>query len=371
MRGLRRIAALLGLIGCLLAAGARADAQPLPERRLLVPAFQGADELGTRVANVLALQIHRTFRANDGKQPGEPFGRGTLLWDPEPLGEMSYAEAIRRAMGIGDALDLSSLAHLVLWGRAYTLGDDVVVQAYLTATPVLFRLTRPRHELWTVEYRADGADQAIRLTADLPSNHFAFAPVLLSREAVRRYRSIPALTLYADRTFTRPVGQIGPAFRALRYEPGAVFLRSGDTEGWVPLPDLSKGESEVSIFTSAVFRLLRADWAGASTLLERVLQIPRLPRSVRIDALLLQGLAQEKQGRSGLDWIRKALQLNPYRVETCRYLLQAEITALGREPSNAHPAEALEHSLARCRTLFDPNEEWLQNVDAVLASFRR
>jgi hypothetical protein len=369
VRSPQRLAATLGL-ACSLLLSAAADQRPPFERRMLVPAFQGAGELGTRAANVLALQVHRTFRSSDGERPGEAFGRGTLLWDPVPLREMSYAEATRRAMGMQETLDLSALAHLVLWGRAYTLGEDVVVQAYLTATPVLFRLTDPRYELWTVDYRPPGAERPIRLSADLPSGHFAFAPVLLSRDAVERYRSIPALTIYADRAFTQPAGKIGPAFRALRYVPGAVFLRSGDVEGWVPLPDLGTGESEVSIFASALFRVLRADWAGAAVLLERVLAMPALPRSIRIDALLLQGLVHEKQGRSGLEWIRPAHELNPYRIEACRYLVQAEVTALVRGDSPAAPAAALADSLSRCRILFDFDDEWLNHADAILASIQ-
>lgn len=363
MRGWRHIARLLGLVGALVSAGTWADEQI--KRRILVPSFQGADELGTRAANVLALQVKRTFRSNDEKQPGEPFGRGTLLWDPKPMREMTYAEAMRRA------LDLGSLAHLVLWGRAYTLGDDVVVQAYLTATPVLLRLTEHRHELWTVAYRPDEANQAIRLTADLPSHHFAFAPVLIPRAAVKHYRDIPALTIYADRAFTQPVGLIGKEFRALRYEPGAVYLRSADAKGWVPLPNLSEGESEVSVFTSAIFRLLRSDWGGASELLNRVLEMPKLPRGIRIDALLLQGLAQEKRGRSGLEWFRAAFELNPFRMETCRYLVQAEVAALGRNTSTERSTAGLEKSLAQCRILFNPKDEWLNNVEIIVASLRR
>lgn len=363
MRGRRLFAGLLVLLGGFLAAVAWA--QDGTQRRILVPSFQGADELGTRAANVLALQISRTFRASDGKRSGEPFGRGVLLWDPEPMGEMSYAGAMRRAMDIG------TLAHLILWGRAYTLGDDVVVQAYLTATPVLFRLTEPRHELWSVEYRPDDADRKITLISDLPSSHFTFAPVVLSDDAIRHYRSIPALTIFADRDFTEPVGRIGKEYRALRYESDAVYLRSGEAEGWVPLPNLSDRESEVSVFASALFRLLRGDWEGASVLLKRTLEMPQLPRSIRIDALLLQGLAAEQRGHSGLEWIQAALELNPYRVEACRYAVQAEVAALARKPPNARSSEALGSRLAQCRILFDPQDEWLKNVDSILTSLRR
>jgi hypothetical protein len=356
---------LAGLLFALSVSGAAADDRlPSHWRTLLVPAFDGAGELGTRVANVLALQIYRTLRAGDSVQSGEPFGRGVLAWDPQPLNEMSFDSAVRRA------LNLDNPAQLILWGRAYTLGEDVVVQAYLTATPVLFRLTGDRREVWRVEYRIDGVEKPIALTADLPSSHFAFAPVVLSREAVKRYRSIPALTIYEDRGFTKPKGQMGLSSRALRFETGAVFLRSEDIVGWVPLPDLSERESEVSIFSGAVLRLLRGDWEGADTLLQRVLEMPQLPRSIRIDALLLRGLAREKQGMSGLEWIQQAFELNPYRSETCRYLVQAELAALVRARPNGRTAANLNGALSRCRVLFDPNDEWLSHADTIVSSMQ-
>jgi hypothetical protein len=353
---------LTGLLFAVGISGPAADNGPQKQfRTLLVPAFQGADELGTRAANVLALQIYRTFRASDGVQPGEPFGRGILAWDPEPLSEMTFDAALRRA------LNLDNPAQLILWGRAYTLGDDVVVQTFLTASPVLFRLTKNRHEVWRVEYQDEGMEMPIVLTADLPSSHFAFAPVVLSRAAVKRYRSIPALTIYEDRDFTKPKGQIGLSSRALRFEADAVFM-TGEVEGWVPLPDLSDGETEVSIFSGAVFRLLRGDWAGADILLQRVLQMPQLPRSIRIDALLLHGLANEKQNVSGIEWIKQAFLLNPYRGETCRYLVQAEVAALMRAHPQERTAAELKDKLSRCRILFNPNDEWLSYVDAIVSS---
>src|SRR5262249_40578174 len=92
--------------------------------RIFVPAFTGLDTLGKNVSNVLRLQISQTFEA------GTTFGRGVLLWEDRPLKELSHNEAMRRATNIG------TLAHLVLWGTAVQYGDGVVVQTYLTLTPL-------------------------------------------------------------------------------------------------------------------------------------------------------------------------------------------------------------------------------------------
>src|SRR5262245_48902491 len=77
------------------------SAETAPARRvILVPAFDGAGEIGVRTANVLALQISRSFRETDGRR-GQPFGRGVLFWDDVPLPVMNYDDAIRRALSIG------------------------------------------------------------------------------------------------------------------------------------------------------------------------------------------------------------------------------------------------------------------------------
>ncbi len=359
-------AAILCIVLVVLGVGAaRCDAVVPVQRRLLLPAFEGPGEVGVVAANVIALQIGRSFRIG-GAKAGDAgaFGEGVFHLDLEPLKEMTFEEAMRRALRI------DVLAHLVLWGRAYSAGDQVVVQAFLTATPVLYELTRQRPELWVLEYRPAGTERATTLTADLPSAHFAFAPIVLSAEVVKRYGSIPGLVIYADRHFTRPLGHIGHAYRALRYEPDAVYLSAGKLKGWVQLTDLGRQESEVSTFASALFRLLRADWTGAAELFERVLQMPQLSRTLRIDALLMLGLAHEKQGRSGRGWFREAMQLNPFRVETCRYLVQAEIADLKRNPTDRGRVPALEALLDRCRVLFNPEDEWLKNVQFIVGLLR-
>jgi hypothetical protein len=335
-------------------------AETVPTRRvILVPAFDGPGEIGVRTANVLALQISRSFRATDGRG-GEPFGEGILFWDRVPLPVMNYEDAVGRALNFG------TLAHLVLWGRAYQTGDDVVAQAYLTVTPILYELTGQRHELWTVRYRA--RDTApIELTADLPSNHFTFSPAVLDREAVARYGSIPALDIFSDKSFRRRVGRIGKQFRALKYERDAVYLRSNGAKGWVPLPFLSDRQTAVTSFTAGMFQLLRGDFALAMELFARALATPGLPTSLRIDTLLLRGLAQEKLGQSGLETIREAYGLNVYRVGSCRYLLQALIGRIVRSSESAERRQELHVAATACGPLFPLEDGWWQNARRIVS----
>jgi hypothetical protein len=348
------------IAGAILASFPVAAEAAQARRVILVPAFAGPGEIGVRTANVLALQISRSFRATDGRN-GEPFGRGVLFWDHVPLPVMNYEDAIRRALNIG------TLAHLVLWGRAYEAGDDVVAQAYLTVTPILYELTKQRRELWTVRYRARDA-AIIELTADLPSNHFTFAPAVLDRAAVAKYRSIPALDIFSDKSFRHRVGRIGNNFRAVKYEPEAVYLRSNKAQGWVPLPFLSDDETVITLFTSATFQLMRGDFALAVDLFARVLATPGLPTPLRIDTLLLRGLAQEKLGRSGLETIREAHGLNIYRAGSCRYLLQALVDAIAKKnPERAKRIQELRSAATACGPLFPQEDGWWQNVQRIVA----
>jgi hypothetical protein len=324
-------------------------------RTILVPAFAGG-ELGIRAANVLALQISKTFQAGkDGK-----FGRGVLLWEIESLQEMSYAEALRRSTHIG------TLAHLVLWGKAYYIKNDVVVQAYLTTTSILHEITQNRPEIWSIKYRPKTNLSSIEIKADLPSRHYSFSPVILSEEAVRRYQSVSALDIFSDRTFTKPIGKIGNGFRAHQYIGDAVRLTSNDVTGWVPLPYLGKNETEVTFFTSGLFRILRGDWIGAASLIDNVLALTNMRQTIYIDTLLLRGLIEEKQGKSGLKWFRKAFSINTLRAGTCQYLIHGLIADGIRKNESASSVD-LKSTLNQCRPLFDENDEWIRNADRIIS----
>jgi hypothetical protein len=229
--------------------------------RILIPVFEGAGELGARVANVLRLQISHDFQAN-GK-----FGSAVLIWNEHPLPETGYRSAVKTALDVGTFTDL------VLWGQAYALSDGVVTQCYLTITPLAARRPRLRPEIWTITV-GDRDGHILRVSRGLPESQFDFAPIVLPSDLVARYRSIPALGIFSDRNFSLRVGTIGPGFRAHTWERDAVYLTSGGVTGWVPLPKLSDARTEVIDFTGAVIRVMRGDWTGADRLLMRVKEIP-------------------------------------------------------------------------------------------------
>jgi len=72
-----------------------------------------------------------------------------------------------------------------------------------------------------------------------------------------------------------------------------VQLPNGVT-GWVRMPNLSAVHSEVIDFAGGVIRILRHDWSGALQLSENVVENPRTPLAVLVDAYLYLGIAADK-----------------------------------------------------------------------------
>jgi hypothetical protein len=306
----------------------------------------------------MSLQISRTFRVSDGR-PGEPFGRGVLLWDRKPLTRMNIEEVNRRALNIG------TLAHMILWGKAYRAPDGVLIQAYVTLSPYLLKLTSNRWELWTIEAQSSSGSLR-RLTVDLPSVHFAFRPVLLDEAAVARYESIPALAIYADRTYRNKIGQVGEQFRALTYTRDAVRLMSNGVVGWVPLPFLADRETEIEQFTGGMMMLLRGDFGGARLAFDKVLERENLGSALRTDVLLLRGLVEEKLGRSGLAYFRIAYQGNPARSAACQYLIAGLISETLRKRYSVAKSE-IPGTLDACAAVIGPDEEWFGEAKDVFS----
>lgn len=327
--------------------------------RILVPAFTSDDYLGRNVSNVLRLQISQTFRESDGK--GGHFGRGVLLWDTKPLKELTHEVAFRRATDIG------TLTHLVLWGTAIQYGEGVVVQSYLTVSPLeVEREFRPQVLLLSLNTTKGEKT----LTFDIPSLHYNFRPVVLQKNIVDKYQTITGIPIYADNNFKKVVGSIGLEFRALKYQNDAVFLRSGGTTGWVELPELWNSHSEIVSFTSAIIRIFRGDWLGARELLQKVIENTNTPQAILIDAQIFNGIIEEKLGNSGVSYFLSAFNLNKFNKVGAQYVifgLLAEKLRLDKEKINSDDiSKKLLEFINEVKYLFPDSDTWLQNVNAIL-----
>ncbi len=231
-------------------------------------------------------------------------------------------------------------------------------------TPLLQR-RKPRPERWQLSLQL--ASETIELYADLPSQHFSFAPIVMSGELLERYRSIEKLPIYADRAMTQSIGRMGDQFLALIVEHDAIKLRSNGIEGWVPLPGLITARSPIVLFTGGLVRVLRGDSRGADELFQALLAQQPIPTNLRIAALLLAGLSEERQGQSGLAMFSQAYALNPLRRDVVQYLVMGKLSQALRDPAQrAARLESAKRLLSDNAFLFDATDPWLRDAKRAL-----
>ena len=288
---------------------------------VLIPAFAGPDHLGQNVATVLNLRIWSTFRQKPWPENPQnlDFGRGLVIWSPEPLDRPSHREAERQAKRI------DTLAQIIMWGKVFPYGNGVVVQAYLTI-PKYRDFREKRLEVWTIERKGK------TISVDMPRRRLEIGSIVLARDIIERYTLPSALKIYEKRKSGSPIGAVGDRFTGIQFEPqrGLAKVISNDVRGWVRLPNLSKNPTEISNFVAGAVRIFRGDWQGAVSSMDRVLQNKKTRASLRISAHLLAGMAMERMDQSGRPHFRAAFEINPLDRSTIQYLIMGEMSDLVR-----------------------------------------
>ena len=326
---------------------------------LLVAPFAGPEPLGQKVATVLHLQIWQTLRlAPPNNIHRLNFGRGIVYWD-EGAAPARHPEALARLAGLD--------AQMVLWGHAQEFGDGVVVQAYLTVAEAL-RADPAAGTLWSVSPPELAATKGA-ISVGLPASTFEFAPIVLRAAVIPLLRSPAGITIYEDRNFTTPKGELGGDFRAVEQGPDRARVQSGGVTGWVRLPGLSANRSEVTDFSGGLIRIFRRDWGGAIELFTRVTRTANAPVSIRVSSYLLMAassrLQHEQIGEAdqSLEFVEAAEQLNPYVRETIKYKCMALLAA----PRRAERLRRLDETVRRSEYLFPKDDPWIGKVKQVLA----
>lgn len=334
--------------------------------RLLVPAFEGPDALGLNVSTILLLEIFNTLdmsQSSDMKR--RSFGHGETVWSPLPLRDLSHTGAADMAAHE----DTACPKQLVLWGRALLYADGVVVQSYLTL-PLIDDPRIPRNEVWTlrIKFKTDPID----LSLDIPSRRYAFEPIILDADVVRRYSDPASLKIYKDQSLKQQIGTTGPEILASRRGAGGTWL-SKPAAGWLPLPQLSQNTSEVVGFTGALIRVFRGDWLGAQDLLKTVLSNSTTPNAIKTDAFIYMGMTEEKLRRSGVEYFERALQTNSLSEKAIAGLVMSNLSSYTRS-STASPDSARANSssqaillrtkdlLDKNKLLFEPDDPWFRGA---------
>jgi hypothetical protein len=329
-------------------------AQPRP-LTLLVPPFESSSSLGRNVSTVLNLQVWQTLRKAPSPNPLRlSFGDGMVTWSDQPLPSQTHEAAARSAR--------QNDADIVLWGRAFPYGSGAVVQPYLTI------VNTPPSATWQVVVSGPGVNS--RLEIGLPRLRYEFRALALEGSLVGRYSTPDALRLYSLPTGGEAIGTVGSYFTAERQDGTAARVRSGDTVGWIRLPELSTSRTEVVDFVGGLIRIMRTDWGGAQTLFTRVIGNVQAPTALKSDAYLFRAVALERSGSSGLEDARRAYALNPYDRATVAYLAMAQVAFAIRTPPNS-PGRDRVLGEARAllnanRFLFPRDDPWYTRATAVL-----
>ena len=369
MRALTRLAAaLIALVG--FAAGA----QPVPAGRIVnpdeitvyFPAFHGDETLGRNVATVLSLQLAQTTRrAPWPDNPlGHDFGPGMIRWSRATLEAPTHDAATRAAA----ASDL--LAQVVVWGSAHHYGADVVADVNVTlpryappgrcgdgAEPCDYRTLN--FERWTIDHGVGP------LTVEPPSRAFSVAAIPLAPAIVAAFREAAGLPIHDARSGGRVIGRTGESLRFQEFNrglPGApTRLSSGGVTGWVRLPELHAAgrASEFAEMVGGLVQTMRGDWDGAARNFARVVDNPATRPPLRLDALLLLGMAETRGGGSGRARFERALAQAPYDRRVVRYAVMDRLAS-----GVAADAGYVLELLAEKRRLFASDDPWLKTARA-------
>ena len=340
------------------------------EIRLYIPSFQGPGDLGRNVATVLNLQIWRTLRREPWPNPQSlDFGGGLIVWGPNPLDESSHREAERKAM------EDHIWAQMTLWGEAFSYGDGVITQTYLSI-PAFEDYRENKFEIWRITVPTPKG--GIQLQMGPPRRRYEFAPIVLSNDVVERYSLPSSLKMFREPRKSEVIGEVGNEYTGIEPRGNYQFVYSEGKRGWVYLPRLSKERNEVVDFVGGVIRIFRSDWTGATTLMDRVINNPSSPTALRIDALLYKAYSQEQRGRDGEKELRIAYALNPYSRTTLKYWVMSRFARLIRNREiesfpDRSPAGIREiQELVKAHTyLFSKKDTWLAQVLTAVESLQQ
>jgi hypothetical protein len=336
-----------------LAAGLAAHAAAGEPTGILVPYFTGDEGIGRNVSTTLYFQIWRTLRRAPTPNPkGLDFGSGIAYYQTDPLEPATAEAAVARGTETG--------ANLVLWGDAKTLGDGVVVQAYLaTPTPSLADTTP---ELWVLRR----GSQSVAL--GLPRRIFDFKPFVLSQAIVRRYQTPEAMKICRSKTLPCADLPLGDDWRALEHDNVWAHVRASQgVIGWLYLPDIDREPNHVSEFAAALLAYDRGDFQQARLYFSRAAGRAEAGAALQQDALALAAVAGFRQGLPTLPELQRLSEDDPYSLYLFQAIAMARLSAaLGKGPEQRRvELETLRRLVAKNRDLFPAGSSWPGDFEAV------
>lgn len=350
-------------VGILILAAALLAARPaaaIEIRTLFVP-FGGPPELGRSVATILALQFWQTLRKEPPRNPNKLyFGDGSVYW----LGRRVALDSHQTAARMAQALDVT--AQHVFWGQVHEFENTALITSYLTL-PDYPDFRARRNEVWTIAPRPN--DPAFTLSVDIPQRAYAFEPIVLPTEFVKKYSTPGALEMTAQKGGGARLGTLGVRFDRIESDGPYAKVYSNRKTGWVHLPQIGRHQPEIIDFIAGIMRIYRTDWQGAMELLGKVVRNERAPTAIRIDSYLYMIRAKSELGLPADAEAEAVLALASASRRAVQYVAMHYVArCYGRSPPGAcGPGAAfLARVPEKYGALFAASDPWFANLKTLV-----
>lgn len=327
-------------------------AEPL---RILIPQFSGPKPISKNVRTTIYFELSQAFGTREKLDKG-----AWLLYGSSELAQPTHNAAIYEATWA------SIRADLVLWGIVNDFSDGAVIQLFLTITRIIEeRQARP--EIWKIA-ATDSTNKQYNFSKSIPSLYYEFEPLKLDKNVILKFEDPKGIPLYKSKNSDEIIGYLGEIYWFLEFRDRAILVESNGKIGWLHLLNLSNQKNEALFFAQSVVQFFRGDWTGCINSLSDMLKNPNIPKSLRIDSLIYQGIALEKIGKSGSDNFVLAYSLNKLNKTAASYLLMSRISDLEKAKRYNNMAQIqegirrLKVLLMSTKVLFDQNEEWFNNI---------
>jgi len=357
--------------------------------RVLVPRFEAETgaQLGYNVTFALVHEIFRTFnKSTPYREDGKYDNRDTCCIRNDAVAVLERALA-RQTHDDAYARAVDEQAQLVLWGKAWLYGADVVVQPFLTIAPSPQHLAHAPESMtrgsddtgqaqwqwlvWQITATGEGETPATVSLTEFPSLQYEMSPVVFDSAKLELFASFENMPVYAEKSVTsRQVGATGSKMQAREHAPGG-WTKITRPEGWIKLPDLDA--TDTVEYVGGLAHFMRGNWKRARISFERVMQTPEAPTQVRRDAALLLAAALFRLDPTCANCetaMEFAENLNPYSLATAKYYFMASL-ASARRSNDATVWQGVQDRLDRIRSLAPEDDVFVINAGQVLDLLRK
>lgn len=327
-----------------------------PSTRVGIYVTLNGDRIAPGLLDMLNLQIWASLRPSRPDQPDVKFGCGMVE---------KYSHGAPRC------------SQLVLEGNVGRIGPDAILQATLSARPTNDRRSVKR-EVWKIDLLGKSVQ------FDPIDELYSFPPVIIPAKSFSLYKDLSNVKLCQKPEKNcdgEPIGDNRSPTKLTgkdsEYEESdgtaefvKVELTDGKT-GWLYLPYIGN-RSEVVKFVSGVIRFLRGDYEGAVAMFQGITG-NETNATFKINALLLQAVAEELGGGSGRKSLAAAAKLNPSLRTIFKVKVMIDLNEAVRTSSATQRYKLIESAYETLRNgdrIFDAGDSWYKEAANVIESYK-